>query len=163
MVTKTIRDDICENLSLDEQKIALDFIKYLEENGMIFFRDDHGYWRDKIYYWIKFNNECVCFIAIKNPDEPENHWTVWSDDMKSDELKHSSVSEEIREAAWNHIDFCGRCGSCGGGRSRVIFDKEFKNVCGCTFRVDNPQNKDLPFLKEMAEIRKRDIMNHFHL
>ena len=26
-------------------------------------------WKDKIYYWVKFNDECVYFIAITGPDD----------------------------------------------------------------------------------------------
>ena len=47
-----IEDYICEKLSLDEQKIVLDFVDYLE--------------KDKIYYLIKYKNEGICFIVIKD-------------------------------------------------------------------------------------------------
>jgi len=48
--------------------------------------------------------------------------------------------------------------NCGGGRRKVIFGKEFNDVCGCTFRIDNPKNDDLPFLKKMVEIRMKEIV-----
>jgi hypothetical protein len=41
-----IEDYICEKLSLDEQKIALDFVDYLEKEKFIFVKDN-GYWKDK--------------------------------------------------------------------------------------------------------------------
>jgi hypothetical protein len=123
------------------------------------FVKDNGYWKDKIYYIIKFNTKCVCFIAIKDPDEKDNHWTIWSDDMGSNWLEEIPIEKEIKETAWKHIDFCGNCGSCGGGRRKVIFGKEFDNVCGCTFRIDNPDSNALPFMKKMVQIRKNEILS----
>ena len=96
-------------------------------------------------------------ISIKDPDEPQNLWTVWSDDIKSEWLDKYDANDEIKELAWKHIDHCGHCGSCGGGQRKVIFGREFKAVCGCTFRVDNPSVEDLPFLKEMIKLC---IMNY---
>ena len=45
-------------------------------------------------------------------------------------------------------------------KNKIIFGKEFNGVCGCTFRVDNPQRSDLPFLKEMVKLCKLYISNH---
>lgn len=42
-----IEDYICEKLSLDEQKVALDFVDYSEKEKFIFVKDN-GYWKDKI-------------------------------------------------------------------------------------------------------------------
>lgn len=92
-------------------------------------------------------------ISVKKDiDEPHNLWTVWSDDNKA--FEHSDIDDEIKTVAWNYIDFCGHCGSCGGGKKKTVFGKEFDGVCGCTFRVDNPKRSDLPFLKKIVEICK---------
>ncbi len=77
--------------------------------------------------------------------------------MGSEWLEKSSYAEEIKETAWKHVDHCGRCGSCVGGRRKVIFGKEFSDVCGCTFRVDNPDSDGLLFLEKMVEIRIKEI------
>ena len=158
MSERKIHDYISEELSLGDQSIALAFVEYLKSDGMEFIKDN-GYWKDKIYYLIKFYDICVCFISIKDPDEKENHWTIWSDDMGSDFLKEIPKEKEIIEKAWKHIDFCGGCGSCGGGRHKIIFGKEFDNVCGCTFRFDNPNLGDLLFMKKMVRIRKKEILS----
>lgn len=158
MDEQKIQDYICEELSLDDQKIALDFVEYMKNNEMEFVKDN-GYWKDKIYYQIKFNTKCVCYIAIKDPDEKDNHWTIWSDDMGSNWLEEITLEKRIKETAWKHIDFCGNCGSCGGGRRKVIFGKEFDNVCGCTFRIDNPDLDALLFMKKMVQIRKNEILS----
>ena len=159
MIDLNIEDYVCKELCLDEQKIALDFIGFLKDNQLFFYKDHCDCWKDKIYYWVKLDNECVCFIAIKDPDEKDNHWTVWSDDMGSEWLEKYPVDNETREFAWKHIDHCGSCGSCGGGRHKVIFGKIFDDVCGCTFRIDNPKMDDLHFLKTIVEIRMKEIQN----
>ena len=64
-----------------------------------------------------------------------------------------------KKIALKHVDTCGNCGSCGGGKPKVIFGKKFDRVCGCTFRVDNPDEKELLFLKKMADIRKNEILS----
>lgn len=153
MTELNIKDHICRELSSEEQEIALDFVAYLENNGLTFYKDNSDCWKNKIYYWCKYNNDCVCFISIKDPDEPQNFWTVWSDDIKSEWFNKYDVDDEIKELAWKHIDHCGNCGSCRGGRRKVIFGREFKAVCGCTFRVDNLSIEDLSFLKKIIEIR----------
>ena len=159
MANSSIQEYVRKELSLNEQEIALDFISYLEDNHLTFYKDNCDCWKDKIYFWVKLGEKCVCFIAIKDPDEPENHWTVWSDDMGSEWLEKYPVDNEIKELAYKHVDHCGHCGSCGGGRRKVIFGKEFSDVCGCTFRIDNPSVADLPFLKKMVEIRIQEIQN----
>ena len=159
MTNLSIKDYICKELALTEQQIALDFVSYLENKGLTFYKDNCDCWKDKIYYWVKSGEKCVCFIAIKDPDENENHWTVWSDDMGSEWLENYLVDDRVKELAWENISHCGHCGSCGGGRRKVIFGKEFNDVCGCTFRIDNPAVDDLPFLKAMVEIRIKEINN----
>lgn len=153
-----IEDYICTELCLSDQKIALDFVQYLKNNGMKFVKGN-GYWKDKIYYLVKYNAKYVCFIAIKNPDEKANRWTVWSDDMGSNWMEKLPIEKELKDTAWKHIDFCGNCGACGGGRHKLIFGREFDNVCGCTFRIDNPDAETLLFMKKMVEIRKYEILN----
>ena len=157
-MTKQIEDYIKENLTGEDQAVAFEFISFLRSNNIEFYKDNASCWNDKIYYWLKFKNECVAFIAIKDPDEPKNLWTVWSDDCKVFEA--DIVDGKIKNTAWKHIDFCGHCGSCSGGKSKVIFGKEFHEVCGCTFRIDNPGRNDLPFLKKMVELCKLYISNN---
>ena len=157
MSLQKIEDHILRELSPQDQIIAQDFVEYLKDNGMEFVRDNGECWKNKIYYWVMYQTKCVCFIAINDPDEKDNRWTVWSDDMSSDFLKSYPVDNEIKEIAWHHVDTCGNCGSCNGGRKKIIFGKEFDKVCGCTFRIDNPDADELAFMKKMVEIRKSEI------
>ncbi len=153
---KNIKDYITEELHSEDQKVALDFVDFLHENNLDFIKDN-GYWKGKIYYLIKLKEDCVCFIAIKDPDEKENRWTVWSDNMSSDFLNNHQIDNHLKELAWKHVDLCGHCGSCGGGRNKAIFGKNFDNVCGCTFRFDNPDIIELSVIKEIIKIRISEI------
>lgn len=157
-MTKTIKEYINENLNGEAEQTALAFVEYLKANNLTFYKDNCDCWKDKIYYWVNRGDECVCFIAIKDPDEPQNLWTVWSDECKL--YEDYTVDEQIKETAWQYVDHCGNCGSCGGGKSKIIFGKTFDSVCGCTFRIDNPNSSDLPFLKKMIEIKIKDILNN---
>lgn len=158
MDEKNIEEIINEDLSLNDKAVALNFISYLRENELEFVRDRRGYWKERIYFWVQYKKDCVCFIAISDPDEPENRWTVWSDDMSFDFLTDQEVDDKLKNTAWKHVDLCAHCGSCSGGRNKTVFGKEFSNVCGCTFRIDNPDRNDLIFMKKMVEIRKKELI-----
>lgn len=162
--SKTIEDYINDNLTDEAKSIALDFVSFLRENDIEFYKDNGAPWKDKIYYHLKFNGEFVGFVAVKDPDEPENLWTVWSDNCKA--FESGNIDDKVKETAYKHIDFCGKCGSCGG-RKKIIFGKEFNKVCGCTFRTDNPNKEDLPFLKKTIELHKEyivsnDVIRHYN-
>lgn len=165
MKEKSIEEIINEELSSDDKKAALEFVAFLRESGLEFVRD-RGYWRDKIYFLVQYHDECVCFIAMKDPDEKEINWTVWSDDIAPSYLTDNEVEDELKQTAWEHVDFCGNCGSCGGGRKKTIFGKEFDRVCGCTFRFDDPGIKELAFMKKMVELKKKELcgknLREFH-
>lgn len=155
-MSKNIFDYIEENLCGETKQTALEFAEFLYSSNIEFIKDN-GYWKDKIYYLCKFNDEYVCFIAIKDPEEPENNWTIWFED--SEDFKDDSIDKNTRVFAWGHIGHCGDCGSCNGGKTRNIFGQMFENVCSCTFRIDNPKLNDLPFLKNLVCLRIRNPLD----
>ena len=152
-----IEKHIERHLNGEIRKAASSFVSFLSEHNVFFYKDNCECWKDKIYYWVKLNDECVCFIAIADPDEPDNYWTVWSEG--SEVYESEFVDEQIKTTGWKYVDFCGNCGSCGGGKQKIIFGKTFDKVCGCTFRIDNAIKNDLPFLNKMAEMRINEIKN----
>ena len=165
-MTKQIETYIEENLSGEAKRTALELVEFLRDNELTFYKDTCDCWKDKIYYWVKLGDECVCFIAIKDPDEPDNLWTIWSDDSSA--YEDASISDEIKNIGWRYVDHCGNCGSCGGGKEKNIFGKSFPRVCGCTFRIDNATQEDLPFLKTMVDLRikellRNDAISHYDL
>lgn len=154
-MNKQIETYINEHLPGEMKLTALNFVKYLKENGLTFYRDTCDCWKDKIYYWVKLGDKCVCFIAIADPDESDNLWTIWSDD--SSVYEDASMSDEFKNVGWQYVDYCGNCGSCGGGKEKVIFGKSSPRVCGCTFRIDNATHEELPFMKTMVDLRIREM------
>ncbi len=52
MTELNIKDYIRRELSYEDKEIALDFVAYLENNGLTFYKNDCDYWKDKIYYWV---------------------------------------------------------------------------------------------------------------
>ncbi len=41
---------------------------------------------------------------------------------------------------------------------KVIFGKEFDDICSCTFKVDNPTTEDLIFIKKNVDIRIQKLI-----
>ncbi len=156
MLELRLEDYIHNELDSVDSNIAMEFVGFLREKNLELYKDNE-FWRDKIYYLVKYNNECVCFIAINDPEEKNNRWTVWSADIDSKWLGTKQLDEELKKIAFKYVDTCGNCGSCSGGKLKNIFGKEFSRVCGCTFRIDNPDKEDLIFMKRMIEIRLEEI------
>lgn len=151
-----IEREISENLTGEMRETALKFTAFLKSHGLMFHRDRSGDWAEKIYYWVRSDKNCVCFIAVKDPDEPENAWTVWSDDSAAYEA--SLGDAETSEIGLKYVNRCEKCGACGGGRVKTVFGKRISGVCMCTFRVDNADLNGLPFLKTMVELRLNEIL-----
>ncbi len=151
-----IEREISENLTGEMRETALKFTAFLKSHGLMFHRDRSGDWAEKIYYWVRSDKNCVCFIAVKDPDEPENAWTVWSDDSAAYEEPLGDA--ETSEIGLKYVNRCEKCGACGGGRVKTVFGKRISGVCMCTFRVDNADLNGLPFLKTMVELRLNEIL-----
>ena len=152
MADQEITTLIAENLKGKDREVALFFTEFLQSQSLSLIRD-RGFWKDKIYYIVNYQDKGVCYIAVGDPDEPENRWTVWSDDIDCTD----QVDDAMEETALKYVDRCGHCGSCGGGRRKQIFGHWINDVCGCTFGVDNPGEDELPFLKKIVELRMDEI------
>ena len=142
-MTKQIETYIEEHLSGNMKQNAIDFVKHLRKNDLTFYRDTCDCWKDKIYYWVKLGNECVCFIAIADPDEPDNLWTVWSDDSSA--YKNASVSDEIKNIGWQYVNHCGSCGSCGGGKKKSFSERVFHKFADAPLELTTPHRRNYRF------------------
>lgn len=159
MLKQKIENHINEVLAGNAQKLALDFVTYLRAQEMQFERSTTDYWKDKLYWYIKYQNEFVGFILINgygsvgDKTEPEG-WIFWSDNYNSNLFADFPLDECTKETAFEHIDF----GICGGGITVKLFGKEFSPVCnGTTFRFNNPESEALECVKKLVEIKKNDI------
>jgi hypothetical protein len=159
MLEQKIENFICEALTGDAQKNALEFAEYLRSSEMLFERGK-GYWADKLYWMIKYKDQYVCFILINGSEGKTEPWIVWSDDSGSSWFEDSPPEERLKEIALENVDFCTNCGGCGnpGGTRKAVFGKEFNNVCITAMKFINPDARTLECVKKMAELRKADIL-----
>lgn len=68
--------------------------------------------------------------------------------MVSAFLADYPASNEVKELAWSHVDECGNCGSCSGGRRKTIFCRELIGSADVPFRIDSPGAQEVSFLKK---------------
>jgi len=158
-----IENDINDALDGAAQKNALEFVAFLRANNMQFIRGS-GYWKEKLYWCVNYMSESVCYILLYSSEsavDSTEPWVVWSDDSGSQWFEDCSLDERSKETAWGHIDFCGNtgeaCGGCKGRLRKTVFGKDFDNVCGNTFRFDNPDANAVECMIKLVAIRKRDI------
>lgn len=139
---------------------TVDFLTYLNNNSVEFERL-LGYWKNQFYWMAKYNNECVCYILLNGTgDESQfSPLTIWMDDSLSDTYENAYISENLKKSAWKNVDYCVHCGSCSGGRYRIIFGKGFDNVCRCQMRFTNPGKQEFETVRELIKIRKHGIEN----
>lgn len=64
MFEQKIEDCICELLAEDVKEIAMDFVSFLRANNMQFERAT-GYWKDQCYWFVKFQEEYMCFKIME--------------------------------------------------------------------------------------------------
>lgn len=137
---------------------TVDFLTYLNNNSIEFERLS-GYWKNQFYWMAKYNNGCVCYILLNGKDDEKQFspLTIWTDDSLSATYEKAYISEDLKKSAWKNIDYCVHCGSCSGGRYRIIFGKGFDNVCRCQMRFTNPDEQEFETIKELIKIRKSMI------
>jgi len=158
MPDKDIEAYIQELLTGDKQAVSLALAIFLRTNGFTFERGG-GYWADKWYWHVKHQDQYAGYIALNYPEGQTDSWTVWTDEYDTPSYADHPLDAEIKQAAWAHVDFCGHCGSCEQqGVRKVLFGKEFDNVCGTTFRFDNPDAAALACMQTLFSIRKEDIV-----
>ena len=154
-----IEQFINETLTGEAQRNALDFTTYLTESELLFERCLNGFWEDKLYWIVKYKDKTVCQIFINGYEKGD--WVVWSDDSGSNPFNEFPLGEHTKDIAWKNVGFCGGGGCCRDmGTRKVIFGKEFDNVCFTTLRFDNPNTEAVDCMKKMVEIRKTDILSN---
>jgi len=157
MLKKSIEKAIKRNLRGENFKNALDFTAFLRANKMAFVREG-GYWKDKLYWSVKYKDEYVCFILIgvEYPGEAPDRWVIWAA-HEANCFEDFPLDERMKEIAWANVDICGGCGHCAGGARKMLFGREFDNVCLTSMSFSNPDAGTLAFMKKMVGIRRGDI------
>ena len=141
-----------EVLTDDVLKNALDFMEFLRVNEIVQIGK----------YEMKYKNECVCYIDTRNE---QHSWIVWTAGDYSNECKNFPIDDQTKEIAWIHANKCGNCEGtdCKPGKTKIIFGKEFTNIC-CGAEVDmyfkNPDADTLKGLMKLILMRKNIINNN---
>lgn len=160
-MTKQIEDYINKSLTNESKATALELIAFLRKNNIKFYKDNDFCRKDKICYHLKFNNECIALISIKEPDKT---WTIWLNNLKF--FNKDNIDNKIKNITWQNTTFCYHF--CDGRNKKNIFGKNFDEVYGCALRIDNPDINDLLFLKKIIELYKEyiiynNVINHYDL
>lgn len=153
-----IRAIVVDTFSTELRDNTLDFVSFLNHNSMDFERM-RGYWKNQFYWAVKYKNKYVCYILLNGVGDERRFapLTVWTDDSGSAWYENDFLSDELKEAAWENVDYCVHCGACSGGTHKMIFGREFDNVCKTTMRFTNPNHQTFHLIKELVCARKCDI------
>jgi hypothetical protein len=135
-----IEDTINKFLNSDTQKNALDFVAFLRANDMIVSGSEVSY-KDKI----------VCYLYIDGINKAPGPWTIWTEGDYSAELENVTLDWYIKEIAWENVNICVNCGGeCAPGTKKVIFGKEFDNVCHACMAFNDPNAETLECVKKLS-------------
>ena len=153
-ITELVRD----TFPMDLKGNTLDFLSFLRSNQMVFERI-FGYWKNQFYWAVKYNKEYVCYILLNGIGDEAQFapLTIWTDDSGSVWYENYPLSDNLKCCAWDNVDCCAHCGSCAGGVQKIIFGREFNNVCRTTMRFTNPSQQEFNLIKELVCARKCDI------
>jgi len=141
-----LKNLIKDSLNGDILANALDFASFLEKNDMLF--------KDNA---VSFQNEVVCYMHIDIGEEEPSPWTIWTEGDYIREIKVVPMDEQTKEIAWAHINICASCGDCSPGQQKVIFGKEYNNVCNADMAFYRPDAETLECVKKLLLMRKNNI------
>ena len=139
----TLEEKIKTFLSGETQKNALDFAAFLKANEI----------PPKLH---------VITIVGDGGDFPHiRPWTIFFNVCDFD-TEEGSANDDLAEFAWRHAHICDhfitdgkRCG-CGRqpGSKKIIFGKEFENICHCPMQFIDPDAKTLQNMKKLLLMLK---------
>ena len=138
-------------LSGEALKNALDFAAFLKANEMTA-GGEHGE--------VSYREKPVCYMHLENSAQKPGPWTIWTETEGDYSAEHEDVAldERMKEIAWANVNVCASCGSdCSPGMRKVIFGKEFDNVCHAVMAFHMPDAEALECVKKLLEMRKRTL------
>ena len=141
---KTIENNLKDNLSGNLLINALDLAEYLKKNGMT---DDGA----RFYY----KDELMCiFITFKDEHNPSGGLMIF--DCPLTGIEGFPVEESVQEFVRAHANKCGSCGGdCGHkerGATKVIFGKEYDNLCSSEVVFFSPDAEAVEKIKKLMEL-----------
>ena len=150
MAEKRIEDIINDVLNDDLKETALDFAQYLRDNEMTVGGAE-----------VRYKGNIICYMHLDGSSDEPGPWTIWSDGDYSSEHKDVPIDNNMKEIAWANINICSSCGGkCSPGKRKMIFGKEFDNVCNADMAFYKPNSETLKCVKKLLEMRKRDCLEN---
>ena len=141
-----IGEKIKATLKGEAQNNALEFVAFLRANDMPIQsnKDGQGWAVGGVV------GNSSGYMLVNGAAQLPGPWTVW---FNSCEFPcGETANDELKEAAWSHASFCGRCHSnwesCGGGE-RTIFGKEFSRLCHSPLMFCDPDATTLENMKKL--------------
>jgi len=149
-----LEDVLNEKLSGEALKNALDFVAYMRENGMP---------PDMNEEWFVYQGENVCTI-ITGVCEAHNmtgigdNWSVYWSNSDIYWAEKDEADKNLEEYVLRCENPCGKC-PCENspGIRKTVFGRVYENACYSTVCFDNPDAKELGYIKKLAEMRKKSI------
>ena len=137
-----------EKLSGNVLTGALELISHLESNNIYPDSDDSN--------WFKYSGEMIFYLS------PGKTLKIYTSNFDLNYDKDDAQKDELLEKyVHSSINKCAKHKGCleNPGLSRVIFGKDYDNLCRSTLFLTIPPLENLPYIKKIAEMRKHDIDN----
>ena len=143
-----LEKEITNKLSGDMQKNALDFVAFLRGLGMT----NHAEHTSAF----ELGGEWVCILIIN-----DGGWMLFDNPLTS-KYDDFPADEDLKEFAWAHVNICTSCGGSSGcgsqpGRTKIIFGKQFDNVCTSEVAFFDPDAGTLQKVMQMIEIWTKNV------
>jgi hypothetical protein len=149
---KSIESNLKENLNGDALTNAMDFVNYLKNMGMT--ADDGARFC--------YKGELMCIIiTFKDAKNPLGAWFIC--DCPIYEHDGFPIDESIKSFTQANIqkckgDICG-CDHKERGATKVVFGKEYDNLCSSEVMFNNPDAEALEKIKVLMELWKFKLDN----
>jgi len=145
--TLSFEETITKVLEGKTQENALDFVAFLKANNMAT-GENHS--------TVTYEGNVIAYMHMDGKDEMPGPWTVWPS-VTGDVPDGFTLDDNMKAVAWANINICADCGSgCAPGSKKVVYGKEFDNVCGALLAFTNPNGDALLCLKKIMQLIKHN-------
>ena len=132
-------------LSGDALKNALNFTEWLKANEMA---------HTGVHCEVHCKGKCACYLLVDR-----KNWTIWTEGEYDQDRSDIPMDARMKAIAWVNVSRCVSCGnSCSPGNTKIIFGKEFANVCNAVMMFQNPDAETLECVKKLVKLRKQAIL-----
>ena len=154
-VLHKVEENLKKHLSGDALKNALDYVNFLDSNGIYPDFTDNG------VHLFKYKDECVSLIGTP-PFWDVVGWNIYgfNNNTMCDDFP---VDEELINFAWTHVKPCevaigGNCGGdCKPGVCADVFGKDFEGTCCHVTKFENPDTDAMKNIVKLTQVWKHCI------